>query len=226
VRLQRQDCRTCHGPDLTGSPDAGVGNLTDVSCDSCHQDGWREDCTYCHGGDSNETGAPPRGLGGTGADFPHDAHVASPVHASRPCSECHVEPTDVLSEGHAFDDTPGRAEVDLTGGVARDAVWDGSGRSDGEVLLTDAPLGCNGCHVGPGSALDDFVAMSGRHRAHERHGVPCADCHPTVGTDNQILDRAAHVNQVVDFAMPPEVTIDQGHCTGTCHGEPHNGISW
>ncbi len=37
LKLQAEDCRGCHGTDL-----AGVDAVP--SCDSCHQEGWREDC--------------------------------------------------------------------------------------------------------------------------------------------------------------------------------------
>ena len=47
------DCRQCHGDNLQGADDA-------PDCDSCHQEGWREDCTYCHGGAVSDSGAPPR----------------------------------------------------------------------------------------------------------------------------------------------------------------------
>jgi len=234
--LQQDTCNTCHGPELTGSPDAGTGFLSDVSCDDCHRDGWRDDCTYCHGGEENDTGAPPDGIGGTGVDFPHGAHVASEVQAARDCTLCHAEPDDVLSEGHIFDGTAGVAEVDMTGGVVPDVVWDGQGCSNnachgdgqasGAVLLSDAPLGCDGCHVGPESELDEFIAMSGDHRAHQRHFVPCSDCHPNVDAANAITNKDAHVNLSVELDMPESLTVESGHCSGMCHDEQHVGQAW
>ena len=48
------DCRVCHGDELTGG-DA-------IGCDECHNatnPGWRTDCVLCHGGEVDNTGAPP-----------------------------------------------------------------------------------------------------------------------------------------------------------------------
>ena len=142
----------------------------------------------------------------------------------------------MLSEGHIFDGTQGFAEVDLTGGEAPDAIWDGSGCSNnachgtglapGSVLLEDAPLGCDGCHPGPDSELDDFIAMSGDHRDHARHFVACSGCHPNVDDDNVVIDRDTHVNLQVEVEMPETITVEFGHCTGICHDEQHVGQSW
>jgi hypothetical protein len=65
LKTGAQDCRECHGATLEG----GSG----PSCDSCHQDGWRTNCTYCHG---------------TGRAYGDIAHTAA-----RPsCSGCHTAP--------------------------------------------------------------------------------------------------------------------------------------
>src|SRR5205814_2192141 len=48
LKLQRQDCRTCHGADLKGGSSA-------VSCDGCHTSGWRTHCVFCHGGANGDT---------------------------------------------------------------------------------------------------------------------------------------------------------------------------
>lgn len=102
-------CADCHGADLRGG-------LTGVGCDSCHQtsaetapgEGWRTDCTFCHGGtDADTTGAPPADTLGetliTALSFPpHRAHTdeSGVIHAPYDCAECHVKPADALSPGH------------------------------------------------------------------------------------------------------------------------------
>jgi len=56
-------CNPCHGEALDGG-------VSEVSCEACHQ-GWKGDCTFCHGGMDNDTGAPPFGVkGGTAREFP------------------------------------------------------------------------------------------------------------------------------------------------------------
>ncbi len=234
--LQQDACNTCHGADLRGSADAGVGFLTSVGCDDCHRQGWREDCTYCHGGGETDDGAPPRGIGGAREDFPHTAHVASDIHAARECTLCHAAPEDVLSEGHIFDTTPGVAEVDMTSGAVPDAEWDGKGCSNnachgngqapGDVLLSDAPLGCGGCHTGPESEYEAFEEMSGAHRRHNPSWIPCSDCHPNFDANHQPTSPEEHVNLQVEVQMPPQMMFESGQCTGTCHDEPHEGLAW
>lgn len=237
--LQQEDCRSCHGDDLAG----GVlveddPTSTEVGCDDCHDAGWRTDCTFCHGGDDNETGAPPRDLDRQAppAFDVHSAHVDDSVHAAWECSQCHVQPTDVMNPGHAIDDTPGVAEVSFVAGQAPDTVWDGVGCSNnachgngvdnGEVAVADAPLDCNGCHPGPESTPDDQAALSGDHRAHAQHGNVCADCHGNIDPSGTFVDPATHVDLQPTVQMPDTITVDSGHCTGRCHEFDHASFSW
>src|SRR3970282_2725558 len=76
LKQQAQDCRSCHGDELTGA--------SAPTCDGCHTPAdppaWRSDCTFCHGGVDDTTGAPPRNLDGTtevqaGTLPPHAVHV-------------------------------------------------------------------------------------------------------------------------------------------------------
>ncbi len=167
---------------------------------------------------------------------PHTSHVTDDVHAPWDCTECHLQPDDVLSEGHIFDDTPGRGEVTFAASQAPETSWDGEGcsnnachsdgLSDGEVLLTDAPLTCDGCHPGPESLPTEQGDMSGDHLQHTMHGVPCSECHPNVDAQGQIIDPVTHVDLLPTVAMPAEVTVDSGHCSGTCHDYQHFSISW
>jgi len=238
---QRQDCRTCHGEDLTG----GSG----PSCDGCHDPdqpkAWRTDCTFCHGGSDNQTGAPPRNLDGSGGggSFPaHTAHVTDGMAAAADCIQCHVKATDVLSPGHVFDDTPGTAEVDLGAGISPQAAYDGAtctsvychgtGRGDDGQVAASAPApGCTGCHAGMGSDQAALDAMSGAHRLHvSSDGVTCADCHAGVTGDGaSIADRTLHVNGARDVAFAaPGFTMSASDrtCSGTCHGVDHAGLPW
>ena len=219
--------------------------MSGTSCDSCHQAGWRTNCTYCHGGTDNATGAPPHDLNGTttGAltSFPgHTAHVsARTLHAAWDCTQCHVKPTDVLSTGHAFDATPAKSEVVFTGGLSPVGTYanktcgtsycHGNGRaSNGTVTTAAAPMTCASCHPGPASTLTQFGTMSGQHRVHMEQGVRCNECHgATVNAAGAIIDPTKHVNGLREllFAVTP-FAYASGRCNGTCHNQTHTNETW
>ncbi|HNH50704.1 MAG TPA: hypothetical protein PKY30_26960, partial [Myxococcota bacterium] len=128
AKLGEDTCVSCHGSDLGG---AGTG----VSCDDCHEAGWRTNCTFCHGGTDNNTGAPPVDIRNGQSNVmtaAHTAHVEGTLHAPFACTECHEERTDVLSPGHFLvgDSSPAVAEVLFTAGLSPAASWNGSGCSN------------------------------------------------------------------------------------------------
>lgn len=225
------DCRSCHGPDLLGDGDA-------ASCDACHTPGWRTDCTLCHGGGLNTSGAPPKDVDGETApnliSFPsHPAHI----EAGYGCVQCHYTPTDYLTNGHVFGDvTPGYGEVDYTGGYSPIATYangqcsntycHGNGRDDnGTVAGGQAPLGCTSCHPNAGSAPAEWQQMSGRHLLHLQVGSACYECHGnTVDAANNVIGPQYHVNRQKDL-YNPAMTLG-ATCTGTCHGYNHAGAGW
>lgn len=93
-------CSGCHGEDLEGG-------IVGVSCEQCHP-GFGTNCTFCHGGTDNQSGAPPADLQGNTTSFndavgAHTAHLAedSGWHKTIACTECHVVPTSLLDPGHA-----------------------------------------------------------------------------------------------------------------------------
>ena len=246
ARLQVEACASCHGADLTGAGDA-------LSCDSCHAEGWRTDCTFCHGGTDNETGAPPREIDDNTDESllsyrPHTEHVTEGDHPAFDCSTCHTKPTDVLSEGHIFigDDSPGAAEVSFSGGLSDAGTYDGAGtcgslychgyrgRDNGEVSHTDGARGCDDCHPDTTSGRSAWDSdMSGEHEKHLREGVKCSGCHEdTVSSGLAILDPSLHVNGTADVTLASGMTRDSsGRCTGTCHNaegeaESHESESW
>lgn len=244
LRLQRQDCRSCHGADLTGSAAA-------PSCDTCHAPAtptaWRTDCTFCHGGGDNTTGAPPRNIDGAttpSTRFPaHTAHVASTMSAPMDCKQCHVKAIDVLSPGHVFDGSPGEAENDFGAGLSPQGVFDpqsgcanlfchGSGRADDGVVAANAGAqSCASCHPGPSSGAVAWGGMSGTHALHlGAGGATCAECHGDVTTNNiSIANPLLHVNGFRDVAIGAAgFTFDNAskQCAGSCHGHPHAGQAW
>ena len=241
TNLQKLDCRGCHAGDLTG-----IGGVP-VSCDTCHQAGWRTNCTYCHGGVDNDLGAPPRDLDGTrersATKFPgHSAHVSDTAsHAKFDCDQCHVKPRDVLTPDHVFDGTPGAAELVFTkglspagtyeGGTCANVYCHGNGRSGsgGTIAAKADPVTCAGCH-GSQSETATWRTFSGLHSRHLGSGVGCTECHATVvGSGGEdILEPSLHVNGVIEIAFGTGAMTRStaGRCTGTCHGTNHLAASW
>ncbi len=234
--LQEQDCRSCHGSELEGVAQA-------PSCDSCHSSpeptAWRSDCTFCHG-DS------PKNLDGSlvgGFAQPHLTHLSTAITTTIECSACHNAPSDVLSLDHAFDSTPGAAEVVFAAALNPQAGFanntcsnnycHGNGRGNNGSVAIDAPaMSCEGCHAGPASGSAAWATMSGRHRLHlNLNGVTCADCHVDVTTNGlAITNPALHVDGikqassgVAGFAI---TQAGQVRCTGACHGDNHQNESW
>lgn len=225
AKLRVQDCRVCHGYDLEGCTGA-------PSCDSCHQPGWRGTCTYCHGGDHNSSGAPPRGLD-VERDLPaatfaaHTAHVEGTMHDGFDCSACHAKPAHALTPGHMFDETHGLAEVDFTGGLSPSGVYDGSGtcsevychgngRTAGEQRYDDPAATCTSCH-GDLDRTDNLSAGHGRHFHPVATTVApvsrCSSCHPlgierNGGRARIVAGLDAHVNGTAEVVLSPTTAED------------------
>ncbi len=240
--LAIEDCTACHGADL-------AGGSVDVSCDGCHDVGWRTDCVFCHGGTDNPTGAPPRDLSGatTEADLAfrsHSAHVEGVTHDGFDCVQCHALPENATSEGHMFDATRGAAEVLFGGGLDAVGTYEGAGScsssychgngtgNNGAWSHTQGAPGCGDCHPGPDSGLSEWQRMSTPHDYHlEMAGSVCADCHgDTVGEDGSIVGLSLHVNGTREVAID-SLEYESGTCNGTCHapgGTPflHENHTW
>jgi hypothetical protein len=241
AKQQQDTCTSCHGEDLTGG-------TSEVSCDSCHTEDWRTDCTFCHGGTENQTGAPPRDISGESTDLSflaHTAHVTETIHSAWDCTTCHVQPDDILSDGHLFvgDTTAGEAEVDLSGGLSSSGVWDGGGgcsnlychgnglTHDGEMNHTESDLGCGDCHPDINSGKAAWQDMSGQHERHLDSGATCANCHrKTVSQDQAIVDPELHVDGDLDTSFSSPLTYNGSTCVGSCHidgvSNSHTSEAW
>lgn len=238
----------CHGAELEG--DAGP------ACGSCHDPiigrDWRTSCTFCHGDRDGDPAdpfaqAPPQDIDDNDdpaeISFPgHRLHIESPLHADWDCTQCHLKPTSALQEGHLFtDDSPGVADLAFGAGLSPDGSYDyaaqscanlychGNGQGDnGTVSVAGGPRNCDSCHQGPNS---DGAQMSGQHERHLDEGRECFECHDqTINTQDEItgngrlhVDGKADVNFYSDTNM--QITAEL-RCTGSCHGEQHNGRSW
>lgn len=195
-------CKACHGDNLDGG-------LSVVSCDNCHTGGaaWRTDCLYCHGGQDNNSGAPPLGLRGetlrsSVAVGAHTVHLTeSPSHTAWECSVCHIVPTSWNDPGHI----DGTAEVHFSTTAGSSAAYSsttttcsslychGTGRSvSGSVSWTSTTaLTCRSCH----GYYDNPRMSSGEHGEHLSEGVRCYQCHQTVvNSSNEIIGKSAHIN--------------------------------
>ncbi len=229
AKLSEDNCVACHGSDLGGG---GTG----VSCDDCHEEGWRSNCTFCHGGEDNSTGAPPVDIRNGNSNVmsaAHTAHVEGTIHAPFDCVQCHKKPVDVLSSGHFLvgDSSPALSEVLFTAGLSPAANWSGSGCSNlychgngqgnnGSIQVGgSAP--CGSCHAITSSGQDPWDRMSGEHKKHLEAGFACSECHgDTVDAQEQLQDLSLHVNGRVDIATNAAITYN-GSCNGTCHGKEH-----
>lgn len=217
-----QACTSCHGPELTGGT---VG----VSCDQCHS-GWKTNCTFCHGGVDNQTGAPPRDVLGGSATTQvtvgaHTSHVSATHAIASPinCAACHPTVTDALSAGHV---DPAPAELTLTGWVrasASCAVYCHGAFAGGTssnlpswTQVNGTQSACGSCHALP--------PATGRHPNTEpRHafmGANCTFCHlDSNATASAITRPDLHVNGVPDVAPPGGTwNATTRSCSPSCHG--------
>ncbi len=228
-----ESCASCHGINQTGG-------RVEISCLDCHGPGGA-DCSRCHGGEDNSTGAPPTGLRGESADTSlavgaHTAHLVNSWLATAvPCSTCHTVPLYLLSPGHV--DQPG------TGGQPPDSiaeiVWHGladpGNAAWDRVTRTCAGTYCHGNFSGGyannapvwtgsnqatcGSCHDvgrDPGQLGGSHAYHvNTAGLACGDCHFSV-TDTllNILNPALHVNGQADFLVRDQALCDDCHGSG------------
>jgi len=223
-----EDCMPCHGDDLRGM--SGPFPETDMNCDDCHPglEDWRSNCTYCHGGEDNTTGAPPREINAEAGEsestwsfLAHSQHVEdTEMKTGIGCEQCHVKPEDVFSLGHVLlgDSTAGVAEVVFTGGMNPEASWEGGScselychgdgqESNGEIAQDAGERKCEDCHAIKGYGDRELSSMSGEHELHLDLGdeVGCPACHATVMSDPTcteggtcITDNSLHVNNQKD----------------------------
>lgn len=227
TNLGKLDCRPCHGQKLEGTTVA-------LGCDTCHRTGWRTNCTFCHGGTLETSGAPPRDLlGGTATTAlgvgSHREHVSKTTHPAYACTQCHAEVTDVLTPGHLFDSTPGKSEVIFTKGLSPAGQYaapgcatlycHGTGQANGSVttFIPAATPSCQSCH--PSNT------QSSTHSFHT--SFTCSICHASVVTGSTtIKDPTLHVNGSVDVSLASGTwTRTTATCSGSaCHTS--GDITW
>jgi len=199
-------CQSCHGADY-------AGGIAESSCITCHAR-TPEGCTVCHGGSGGS--APPQdtrgnrdtGVPGVGA---HQAHLSEgTLTAALECSECHTVPQTFSAPSHI--DGDGRAEL----------VWGERATTGGNAPSYDPQANTCAdtyCHSGGkfgNKATPVWTAVgTGQGACGTCHGIPppeetkhppvvapltCATCHShVVDADNNIIDKALHLNGKTDF---------------------------
>jgi predicted CxxxxCH...CXXCH cytochrome family protein len=181
-------------------------------------EGAAHDCTACHGGLHDASGAPPRDLRGRDADAPgepprigaHEAHVRAGVA----CESCHVVPARASDPAHV-DGTPGAevtfgaaaraggAQPQYAGGTCSGVYCHGATLDAGGSAVAPAwgeqLSGCGTCHASPppshGAASDCSLC----------HGASVAD------DDTSLVTGGGHLNGSLD--------LDVTNACTTCHGD-------
>lgn len=199
-------------------------------------------CVRCHGGQDNDTGAPPRDLLGRSASPAVGAHTAH-LGAAVACATCHPVPSAVTVPGHldgVVDVVFGAAAQDPSG--ATSAAYSASARTCSSVYChgnfpggtpgtpswaAPGPLACTTCHPAPPATGLHPNAFAG----HAFMGNDCAYCHFDVASTLTIKPsgRALHANRVKDVRLSVNGAAPQGTwdpVARTCAFACHAVASW
>ncbi|HEX9049108.1 MAG TPA: CxxxxCH/CxxCH domain-containing protein, partial [Anaeromyxobacter sp.] len=181
-------CARCHGATL-------AGGVVVPGCGACHDQNlpagvttWSKNCTMCHGGVEDATGAPPKATWGHGGDpvrtGAHHAHVAAVDGLAPPiaCTTCHPSHQDALEPGHVAGTTAVVTFDTLAtppGGPA--PVWD-------RQTATCSATYCHGATLAGGSnTAPVWTTLDGSQDACGTcHGIPPPAPHPTVASDRTV----------------------------------------
>jgi hypothetical protein len=216
-------CLKCHA--ASGSP-----KVTTVVCSNCHAGSLAfTNCTLCHGGTDNASGAPPHDVAGnTATTFrgvgAHTSHLAATHNLSAPfdCTVCHgPKPTDAFTAGHI----DGSVTVPFSG-VGAPGSWNGTtcatychgatltggtNKTPSWTTVNNTQATCGTCHgVPPGS---------GHHNSPSAHQTSCTTCHTNLGSG------ADHVNGTISMGTgnPPGWIASTRSCNNSCHGGTTEG---
>ena len=233
TRSDSSQCANCHGQDLSGG-------TSGRSCGECHaqKEKWVSDCTFCHGGKEDQSGAPPRALdGSTERTSPrvgaHQAHVkASDTHPAFDCETCHIKPYDIFTLTHLdgkveviFPADGRNARATFTNNGCQNTYCHGGGQN-GPAFNDPTPLNCHSCH---GDATQ-AQKLSGAHAIHLRYDLGCDDCHGSVKANGasgyQFVAVAQHLNGQADVALRKgRFDAAKKSCAATCHADERSWFS-
>jgi predicted CxxxxCH...CXXCH cytochrome family protein len=160
-------------------------------------------CASCHGGEDNDTGAPPGAV--FGVDSPgigaHTAHVDAGVA----CESCHDIPARV-GEDHPI----GRTRAVVTfGGLA---FANGATPQYDPATYTCSSVYCHGTTLDAGGhsttpSWGQDLAHCGSchsypppsHIDYDGFGLACSSCHPLAVESDDFTFKPAHLNGKLDF---------------------------
>lgn len=204
-------------------------------CGVCHGPGGTFNCTGCHGGDDNQTGAPPNGLRGetarsTRAVGAHTVHLTgSGVSDGAPCATCHTAPASINSPGHIATDST--AEITWSSLAGAQAAWNRTnntcsntychgnfpgGNTTTPIWTSSNAVACGSCH----DAGADPSRLSGNHGTHDDEGIACRACHNgTVNSQLAIIGPAVHVDgqKTVQFVGAGSIDANKNCSDVPCH---------
>jgi hypothetical protein len=220
-----KNCAQCHAGDYSGG-------VVQSSCLTCHtQPKGPEACNTCHGDFADPSRiAPPRALNesidknypGVGA---HVSHLYNnKIGADISCSNCHIVPSGLYSEGHLGDDN--KAEINfgalaIAQGVSPNYNFQNNTCSDtychGNFVFYRDSSNFPQIYTAPTMRGNNFLVKwnqfdpsGSQAQCGSCHGIPplghqpfaitqCATCHTgVVDAQGNILDRSKHINGVIN----------------------------
>ena len=205
-------------------------------CDVCH--GFSNSCIVCHGGQDNNTGAPPVGLDNETATTElavgaHTKHLSGgTISDGIACSECHIKPSRPLDAGHL--DSDGIPDMDFGPLAGAASTWNRSSATCGGTYChgnfsggydANSPVWtsggsqatCGSCHA----VNSDYSSLSGMHQKHIiDKEVECYQCHAaTVDSSLVIVGMDVHIDGTKDVSFSSgQGSFNNGQCSNTdCH---------
>ncbi|HEY6853781.1 MAG TPA: CxxxxCH/CxxCH domain-containing protein [Gemmatimonadales bacterium] len=225
-------CQQCHRSDLSGG-------VTGFSCARCHDTtdatgktvAWQTNCTLCHGGTDNATGAPPRTIFGYATDAvrigAHSSHLAgSDLAPPFGCEVCHVKPVDALSAGHVDQVADGGtplAKVTFSGlassGVS--PLWD-------RATATCSSTYCHGGTLGGGSNTTPSWTSIGQGQAAcgTCHGLPPPAPHPALAPGDLTRCNQCHPATVDASGAVIKPSLGGKHLDGNVDAVGGHSANW
>jgi predicted CxxxxCH...CXXCH cytochrome family protein len=167
------------------------------------------------------------GGGGDPTSGAHTIHLTGTIARGLSCVDCHdtqfqvtfpekVPPAVALARANGAQPTYSRATLTCSNVYCHDGgpqLQIGGGTVPTPVWNPPTPVACGGCHALPGGSITT------PWHPQVAAGVQCALCHP--GYTNSTVNRALHVNGVVDLTRPDMET----NCTA-CHGTSTVVVVW
>ena len=222
-------CEDCHGSDLKGLANA-------VACGSCHDktqpDGsvlaWSTNCTMCHGGTDNQTGAPPRTTWGNDADTvrvgAHSVHLAgSAIAPPFGCDLCHVKPAAATDPGHINNPT---ATVTF-GGLATLRATATTSPTWTRASATCSNVYCHGNGLTGGrNTAPVWTAGPSQAACGTCHGLPPPSAHPVVANPTLAACSGCHPATVDVSGNVIAPTAGGKHLDGVVEATSGHEPSW